>query len=248
MSRLCWWASVRGQTLARTVRGVAQYRAALDELAQHEQQQHERSFRHVSDEARDRETSRRGSSSSLSGDDASCSSKASRANSCTKPLCMEEGTLLGSLHPSNRFRHIVASQEFGSQSTEQRRPMLNLMKMFPEMQVAYVSKHRQLYTSNVNAVASVNHFEETYSSVLEGVARDASGWLMHNADGTVATRPLVEVLLPGNPIVGEGKPENQNHAMVFVHEEFLQTLDMNQVLGSSPVDLSHSNVILCACD
>ena len=34
--------------------------------------------------------------------------------------------------------------------------------------------------------------------------------------------------LPGNPIIGEGKPENQNHAVIFTRGEYLQTLDMNQ--------------------
>ena len=34
--------------------------------------------------------------------------------------------------------------------------------------------------------------------------------------------------LPGNPVIGEGKPENQNHAMIFTRSEFLQTIDMNQ--------------------
>ena len=29
-------------------------------------------------------------------------------------------------------------------------------------------------------------------------------------------------------IVGEGKPENQNHAIIFAHGEALQTIDMNQ--------------------
>ena len=39
---------------------------------------------------------------------------------------------------------------------------------------------------------------------------------------------LYKVRLPGNPILGEGKPENQNHAIIFAHGEYLQTLDMNQ--------------------
>jgi callose synthase len=39
---------------------------------------------------------------------------------------------------------------------------------------------------------------------------------------------VYRVKLPGNPIVGEGKPENQNHAIIFTRGEFLQTIDMNQ--------------------
>lgn len=30
-------------------------------------------------------------------------------------------------------------------------------------------------------------------------------------------------------ILGEGKPENQNHAAIFCHMETLQTIDCNQV-------------------
>ena len=39
---------------------------------------------------------------------------------------------------------------------------------------------------------------------------------------------LYKVKLPGNPILGEGKPENQNQAVIFTRGEHLQTLDMNQ--------------------
>jgi len=39
---------------------------------------------------------------------------------------------------------------------------------------------------------------------------------------------LYKVKLPGNPILGEGKPENQNQAIIFTRGEHLQTLDMNQ--------------------
>ena len=39
---------------------------------------------------------------------------------------------------------------------------------------------------------------------------------------------LYKVKLPGDPIIGEGKPENQNHAIIFTRGEYLQTLDMNQ--------------------
>ncbi|RLN48976.1 hypothetical protein BBJ29_004086 [Phytophthora kernoviae] len=42
---------------------------------------------------------------------------------------------------------------------------------------------------------------------------------------------IVEVYryeLPGHPIVGEGKPENQNIALAFTRGEYIQTIDMNQ--------------------
>src|SRR4051794_29515901 len=47
--------------------------------------------------------------------------------------------------------------------------------------------------------------------------------------------PCYRVRLPDNPesgrgvVLGEGKPENQNHAIIFCFNETLQAIDMNQV-------------------
>lgn len=40
---------------------------------------------------------------------------------------------------------------------------------------------------------------------------------------------IYKIKLPGPAILGEGKPENQNHAIIFTRGEGLQTIDMNQV-------------------
>ncbi|MCH91480.1 callose synthase 7-like, partial [Trifolium medium] len=40
---------------------------------------------------------------------------------------------------------------------------------------------------------------------------------------------IYRIKLPGPPTeIGEGKPENQNHAIIFTRGEALQTIDMNQ--------------------
>lgn len=39
---------------------------------------------------------------------------------------------------------------------------------------------------------------------------------------------IYRIRLPGNVLIGEGKPENQNHAMIFTRGEFLEAIDMNQ--------------------
>ena len=41
---------------------------------------------------------------------------------------------------------------------------------------------------------------------------------------------IYQIKLPGPAILGEGKPENQNHAIIFTRGEGLQAIDMNQVL------------------
>lgn len=38
----------------------------------------------------------------------------------------------------------------------------------------------------------------------------------------------VGVQLPGQILVGEGKPNNQNHAVIFTRGEAIQAIDMNQ--------------------
>ncbi|GAY50990.1 hypothetical protein CUMW_130850, partial [Citrus unshiu] len=39
---------------------------------------------------------------------------------------------------------------------------------------------------------------------------------------------IYSIRLPGDPKLGEGKPENQNHAIIFTRGEAIQTIDMNQ--------------------
>ena len=41
---------------------------------------------------------------------------------------------------------------------------------------------------------------------------------------------IYSIKLPGNPKLGEGKPENQNHAIIFTRGNAVQTIDMNQVI------------------
>lgn len=40
---------------------------------------------------------------------------------------------------------------------------------------------------------------------------------------------MYSIKLPGDPKLGEGKPENQNHAIIFTRGDAIQTIDMNQV-------------------
>lgn len=44
----------------------------------------------------------------------------------------------------------------------------------------------------------------------------------------ILLKEIYRIRLPGNAKIGEGKPENQNHAIIFTRGEALQTIDMNQ--------------------
>ena len=41
-------------------------------------------------------------------------------------------------------------------------------------------------------------------------------------------RPKFRIELPGNPILGDSKLDNQNHAIVFYRGEYLKLIDANQ--------------------
>lgn len=49
--------------------------------------------------------------------------------------------------------------------------------------------------------------------------------------GLFYMQEIYSVKLPGDPKLGEGKPENQNHAIIFTRGEAVQTIDMNQVIS-----------------
>jgi callose synthase len=107
-----------------------------------------------------------------------------------------------------KFGYIVSCQVYGNMKRNQD-PKADdieaLMHRFPHMRVAYIDSIR------INrAGASI------FYSVLV------------KSDGRGNIQEIYRVRLPGNPVIGEGKPENQNHAMIFTRAEFLQTIDMNQ--------------------
>ena len=49
------------------------------------------------------------------------------------------------------------------------------------------------------------------------------------ADPAGQDQVIYSIKLPGEVILGEGKPENQNHAIIFTRGDCIQTIDMNQV-------------------
>lgn len=107
-----------------------------------------------------------------------------------------------------KFGYVVACQVYGSMKRNQD-PKADdidaLMHRFPHLRVAYIDNIR------LNREGAA-----VYYSVL--VKSDRRGGVVE----------VYRVRLPGNPVIGEGKPENQNHAMIFTRSEFVQTIDMNQ--------------------
>ncbi|XP_057523088.1 callose synthase 7 [Amaranthus tricolor] len=113
-----------------------------------------------------------------------------------------------------KFTYVVSCQVYGSQkkSSDARdrscaNNILNLMLKYPSLRVAYIDEREE----KVN-----DKNEKVYYSVLV-------------KGGGKLDEEIYRIKLPGPPTeIGEGKPENQNHAIIFTRGEALQTIDMNQ--------------------
>ncbi|GMH10939.1 hypothetical protein Nepgr_012780 [Nepenthes gracilis] len=113
-----------------------------------------------------------------------------------------------------KFTYVVSCQVYGSQkkSGDARdwscaNNILNLLLTYPSLRVAYIDEGE----AKVNGKP-----EKVYYSVLV-------------KGGDKLDEEIYRIKLPGPPTeVGEGKPENQNHAIIFTRGEALQTIDMNQ--------------------
>eukprot|EP00612_Vaucheria_litorea_P006825 CAMPEP_0171471610 /NCGR_PEP_ID=MMETSP0946-20130122/804_1 /TAXON_ID=109269 /ORGANISM="Vaucheria litorea, Strain CCMP2940" /LENGTH=1191 /DNA_ID=CAMNT_0012001127 /DNA_START=475 /DNA_END=4047 /DNA_ORIENTATION=- len=81
-----------------------------------------------------------------------------------------------------------------------------LLKRFPNLRVAYIDK------VNVYRDEAIEYY-----SVL-----------IKSSESRERIEEVYRIKLPGNPIFGEGKPENQNLSLMFTRGEKVQTIDMNQ--------------------
>ncbi|XP_007048881.2 PREDICTED: callose synthase 7 isoform X1 [Theobroma cacao] len=171
---ICNWATYRGQTLSRSVRGMMYYRNALE---------------------------------------LQCSLEFPNHNAISR----EEDSIRVQALPDSKFTYVVSCQIYGAlkssdDSKDQRhqKNILNLMLMHQSLRVAYIDEREETINGEP---------QKTYYSVLVKGGDKFDGY----------EREIYRIKLPGPPTkVGEGKPENQNHAIIFTRGEALQTIDMNQ--------------------
>ncbi|KAM7498543.1 hypothetical protein LguiA_022957 [Lonicera macranthoides] len=170
------WASFRGQTLSRTVRGMMYYRQAIKLQA-------------FLDMAEDDDI--------LQGYDA-----IERGNDTLSAQLDALADL--------KFTHVISCQMFGAQKSSghpQAQDILDLMIRYPALRVAYVEVKEE--------IVAADKARKVYSSILVKAVNGLD-------------QEIYRVKLPGPPNIGEGKPENQNHAIIFTRGEALQAIDMNQ--------------------
>ncbi|KAI1909134.1 1,3-beta-D-glucan synthase [Ophidiomyces ophidiicola] len=109
-----------------------------------------------------------------------------------------------------KFKICVSMQRYAKFSKEERENTEFLLRAYPDLQVAYLDEE-----------PPVNEGEEPrlYSALIDGHSE-----IMENG----LRRPKFRVQLSGNPILGDGKSDNQNHAIIFYRGEYIQLIDANQ--------------------
>ncbi|MCO5553164.1 hypothetical protein L7F22_006685 [Adiantum nelumboides] len=193
------WASHHGQTLARTVKGMMYYQEALETLA----------YIDAASEAKLLDCASIGKSGSSYSVCNQCGvSRGQLNNSFPSGL-----TARHRMHSAEKsiaslkFTFVIACQNYGMQKAKKdkkAKDFIYLMKCYPAMRVAYVDE------------------------VDMGVGKKYYSVLVKYDTLLGREVEIYRVQLPGSIQIGEGKPENQNHALIFTQGDAIQTIDMNQ--------------------
>ena len=110
---------------------------------------------------------------------------------------------------SRKFRIVASLQRMKEFSEEQEKAKEFLLRTYPELQIAYLDVEKD----------PITHEFVYYSALIDG-----------NSDilSTGERKPKYRIRLSGKPILGDGKSDNQNHAIIFCRGEYVQLVDANQ--------------------
>ncbi|KAF9205277.1 1,3-beta-D-glucan synthase [Haplosporangium sp. Z 27] len=109
-----------------------------------------------------------------------------------------------------KFKFLVSMQRFTKFNKEEAENAEFLLRAYPQLQIAYLDER----PSEVEGEEPI-----VYSVLIDGHCEIMP-------DGK--RKPKYRIRLPGNPILGDGKSDNQNHAIIFTRGEYLQLVDANQ--------------------
>ncbi|XP_025650299.1 callose synthase 3-like isoform X3 [Arachis hypogaea] len=193
------WASYRWATLTRTVRGMMYYKKALELQA-------------FLDMSRDEDL--------MKGNDAMESSCTENSDTENSDDSLRGGRLSGTdcqAVADMKFTCVVSCQQYGidkRSGSPLAQDILRLMKRYPSLRIAYIDEVEE--SGNDRQKKNI----KVYYSCLVKVSDPHQALLLDQV--------IYRIKLPGPAILGVGKPENQNHAIIFTRGEGLQTVDMDQ--------------------
>ncbi|KAL6852859.1 1,3-beta-D-glucan synthase [Amphichorda felina] len=164
------WASLRSQTLYRTVSGFMNYSRAIKLLYRVENPEVVQMFGGNSDKL-ERELERMA---------------------------------------RRKFKLVVSMQRYSKFKKEEMENAEFLLRAYPDLQIAYLDEEPP---------AAEGEEPRLYSALIDGHSE-----IMENG----MRRPKFRIQLSGNPVLGDGKSDNQNHALIFYRGEYIQLIDANQ--------------------
>ncbi|KAH3898998.1 putative 1,3-beta-D-glucan synthase SCDLUD_004419 [Saccharomycodes ludwigii] len=107
---------------------------------------------------------------------------------------------------NRKFKMVVSMQRLEKFTPNELEATNFLLRAYPHLRIAYLEENKQ--DSHI------------YSCLIDGFC---------DIDAETGKRiPMYRVRLSGNPILGDGKSDNQNHAIIFYRGEYIQVIDANQ--------------------
>ncbi len=109
-----------------------------------------------------------------------------------------------------KFKFVVSMQRYSKFSKDELENTEFLLRAYPDLQIAYIDEEAPLVDGEEPRL---------FSALIDGHSE-----IMDNGK----RRPKFRIQLSGNPILGDGKSDNQNHAIIFYRGEYMQLIDANQ--------------------
>ena len=110
-----------------------------------------------------------------------------------------------------KFKFVVSMQRYSKFNKEEHENAEFLLRAYPDLQIAYLEEEPSRKEGGDPRL---------FSALIDGHSEFIAD--------TGRRRPKFRIELPGNPILGDGKSDNQNHAIIFYRGEYLQLIDANQ--------------------
>lgn len=109
-----------------------------------------------------------------------------------------------------KFKFIVSMQRLTKFRPDELENTEFLLRAYPDLQITYLDEEPPTVEGEEPRI---------FSALIDGHCE-----IMENG----RRRPKFRIQLSGNPILGDGKSDNQNHAIIFYRGEYIQLVDANQ--------------------